>query len=111
MSKIFVVIADPTRSLHDRESGLKFAGDLVRQIETDPFPSQKVKDWLNLGAIREVQPEDVQFFYSLAELNQMKKEQLTPIAQDWDISVTDDEGKEKTRAQLIEELSAKLGAT
>lgn len=110
MSSIFVVIADPTRSLHDRESGLKFSGNFVRQISTDPFPSQKVKDWLSMGAIKEVQAEDIQFFYSMAELNQMKKEQIVPIAQDWGISVTDAEGKEKTRAELIEELSTKLGA-
>lgn len=107
--KIFVVISDPTRSLHDRESGLKFSSNLVRQISTDPYPSQRIKEWVANGALKEVQAEDVQFFYTKSELNQKKKEELIPIAEDWGISLVDDEGKDKSRAQLIEELSDKLG--
>lgn len=109
MDRIFVVLADPSRSLYDKDSKMKFAGNYVRQISTEPYPSQKIKEWLAAGALLEVKAEDVIFFYTTAELNQMKKEQIVSIAKDWDLSLFDAEGKEKSRAQLIEELSVKLG--
>lgn len=106
---IYVALADPTRSLYDKTSGFKIMHNLVKEVSTNPWPSNRVREWVQSGALKEVQATDVQFFYTKTELNQKKKDELVSIASDWDISETDDEGKDKTRAQLIEEIGAKLG--
>lgn len=106
---IFVALANPGTGLYDKESGFKISGDLVKQIPTDPYPSRKVEEWVLNGALLKVDKSDVQFFYTKSELGQMKKAEIVEIAKDWDISLTDDEGKEKSRERLLEDLSEKLG--
>lgn len=105
-----VALADPTKSLHDTDSGWSISGDYVR-VCTIPFPSPRVQGWFEGGALIAVDPKDVRFFYTRKELNAMEKPEVIKVAHDWKIKVTrdDDQGKEKSKEQLIDDIVAKLG--
>lgn len=103
-----VALADPTKSLHDKESGWSIAGNYVA-VCSDPFPSERVRSWFINGAIVPVDPKDVMFFYSRKELFALEKPEVILVAKDWSIKINDPEGKEKSKAKLIDELMDKMG--
>lgn len=103
-----VALADPTKSLHDKESGWSIASNYVA-VCSDPFPSERVRQWFLHGAIIPVDPKDVKFFYSRKELNAMEKPEVISVAKDWGVKINDGDGKEKSKEKLVNELISSMG--
>lgn len=103
-----VALADPTKSLHDKESGWSISGNYIA-VCSDPFPSERVRQWFLHGAIVAVDPKDVKFFYSRKELNAMEKPGVIEVAKDWEVKILDGGGKEKSKEKLINELISVMG--